>query len=235
MTSFKMVRVLKCHNFKEQKVFSDAYEPTSIACSVSKDLVFVASSDSQVFVYSLVDDGFPQVCHFPLVSPSKELIFSDIGNYVLSKETTRKDKPGHYTARVYFNWSKPLEGEGKSSHKIKVYQIGYSVTRSYTSKPETLTAVEILSRFSVHALTRCPSTGSIAVATETAVTIYKRFVDYPFDLQRVYVVEPGFSIHKLAICEHFVAFASTTEVRVLRVTFNGQTALSYERSWSKDE
>lgn len=223
-----------CHSFKQQKVFSDAYEPTSISCSVLEDLVFVATSLSEVFVYSLLEDGFPLVHRFPSVSVAKEIIFSNVGNYILTREATRKDKPSYCTARVYVNWSKWCQSEGS---KMKIHQVGYSVTRPATStspelEGETMTVVEILSRFAVCALSCCPTSGNVAVATETAVSLYKVCRDGPFDLQKLYVVEPGFCIQKLAICEQFVAFTSASEVRVLRIALDGQSVV--EQSLTKD-
>ena len=214
-----MVRVLMCHNFTEQKVFSDAYQPSVTAYSYSRDLVFICTAKAHVFVYSLAEDGFPLLYQFPLLSVATEMMYNDIGDFIFAKEITRRDKPSHFSARVYFNWSKWREGF--TSYKTKILQVGYSFTQSFSLEPNALTALEVQCRFSVRGIASCPVSTNIAVATETTICVYKRCVECYFDFQRLYIVEPGFSIYRLVICEQFVAFTSTSEVRVLQVTMSG--------------
>jgi hypothetical protein len=208
-----------CHNFKEQKVFSDAYEPSAQAYSASKDLVFICTAKAHVFVYSLSEDGFPLLSQFPLISTATDMIFNDTGDFIFTKEITRKDKANHFAARVYFNWSKWRQEF--ANHKRKVLQLGFSFTQSFSLEPNALTALEVQSRFSVRSISCCPVSTNIGVATETTVSVYRQCVECPFDFQRQYIVEPGFSIYRLVLCEQFVAFTSTSEVRVLQVTTNG--------------
>ena len=228
---FKMVRVLMCHNFKEQKVFSDAYEPCAKAYSISRDLVFICTAKSHVFVYSLSEDGFPLRFQFPLISTATDMIFSDVGNFIFTKEITRKDKAGHFTARVYFNWSKWRQEF--ANHKTKVINLGFSFSQSFSLEPNVLTTLEVQSRFSVRSISCCPVSTNIAVATETTISVYRRCVDCPFDFQRLYIVEPGFSIYTLVICEQFVAFTSTSEVRVLQVTTTSDTPSLLEQGFDR--
>ena len=63
--------------------------------------------------------------------------------------------------------------------------------------------------------------------------MYRRCVDCPFDFQRLYIVEPGFSIYTLVICEQFVAFTSTSEVRVLQVTTTSDTPSLLEQGFDR--
>ena len=204
-----------CHNFKEQKVFSDAYEPSTTAYSLSRDLVFICTTKGHVFVYSLSQDGFPLLYQFPILSTATEMIFNDTGDFIFTKELTRQDKTNHFTARVYFNWSKWREE--LRNNKTKIVQVGFSFSQSFSLEPNALTALEVQSRFSVRSISCCPVSTNIAVATETTIAVYRRCLECPFDFQRMYIVEPGFSIYRLAICEQFVAFTSTSEVRVLHV------------------
>ena len=228
----KMVRVLMCHNFKEQKVFSDAYEPSAKAYSSTRDLVFIATSQAHVFVYSLSQNGFPLLFQFPLISTATDMIFNDVGDFIFTKEITRKDKPGHFSARVYFNWSKWKKEF--DNHKMKVVRLGFSVTQSFCLEPDALTVMEVQSRFSVRCISSCPVSTNIAVATETTVSVYRRCFKCPFDFQRLYIVEPGFSIYKLVIFEQFVALTSTNEVRVLQVMMSGDKPSLSEQSFVND-
>ena len=227
-----MVRVLMCHSFKDQKVFSDAYEPTRTAYSLERDLVFVCTAKDHVFVYSLAEDGFPLLYQFPLLSVATDLICNDTGDFIFTNEMTRKDKPNHFTARVYFNWSKWRKEF--ANRKTKVLQLGFSFAPCFALEPNVLTAVEVQSRFSVRSISCCPVSTNIAVATETTVSVYRRCAECPFDFQRLYIVEPGFSIYRLVICEQFVAFSSASEVRVLQVTLDGEAPSFLEQSISKD-
>ncbi|XP_028394225.1 uncharacterized protein LOC114518433 [Dendronephthya gigantea] len=211
-----MVRVLMCHSFKDQKIFSDAYEPSTTGYSIAKDMVFICTVKGHVYVYSVSEDGFPLLCQFPLVSVATDMIFNDIGNFVFTREITRKDKPNNFTARVYFNWSKWREEF--ANHKTKVLQCGFSLAQSYSLEPYALTVVEMQTRSSVNTLSSCPVTTNIAVGTETTVLVYSRCVECPFDFQKLYMVEVGFSIFKVVICEQFIAITSDCELRVLQVT-----------------
>ena len=223
-----MVRVLMCHNFKEQKVFSDAYKPSAKTYSITRDLVFICTSKGHVFVYSLLEDGFPLLFQFPLLSTATDMIFNDIGDFIFTKEITRKDKPDHFSARVYFNWSKWKKEFANS--KMKVVHLGFSFTQSFCLEPNAFTAVEVQSRFSVRSISSCPVSTNIAVATETVVSVYRCCFECPFDFQRLYIVEPGFSIYKIVLCEEFVALTSTNEVRVLQITMNGDRSSLLEQN-----
>ena len=216
-----MVRVLMCHSFKDQKIFSDAYEPNTIAYSIAKDMVFICTSEGHVFVYSVSEDGFPLLYQFPLVYVATDMIFNDNGDFVFTREITRKDKPNHFTARVYFNWSKWRKE--LANHKPKILQQSFSFARSYSLEPYALTVVEMQSRSSVVTLSSCPVSTNIAVGTETTVLVYGRCVECPFDFQKLYMVEPGFSKFKIVICEQFIAFTSAREILVLQVTQAGDS------------
>ena len=227
-----MVRVLMCHNFKEQKVFSDAYKPSAKAYSITRDLVFICTSKAHVFVYSLLEDGFPLLFQFPLLSTATDMIFNDVGDFIFTKEITRRDKPGHFSARVYFNWSKWKKEF--ACNKMKLVHLGFSFTQSFCLEPNALTAVEVQTRFSVRSISSCPVSTNIAVATETVISVYRRCLECPFDFQRLYIIEPGFSIYKIVLFEQFVALTSTNEVRVLKITMNGDRSSLLEQNLTNE-
>lgn len=227
-----MVRVFMCHNFKEQKVFSDAYEPSAKAYSVSRDLVFICTAKAHIFVYSLSEDGFPLLYQFPLQYAASEMIFNDIGDFLFTKEFLKKDKTNHFTARVYFNWSKWRPEF--ANNKTKILQLGFSSRQSFPLERNALTALEILSPFSVHSISSCPVSTNIAAASETKVSVYGRCAECHFDFMLLYIVEPGFSIYRVVICEQFVALTSASEVRVLQVSVNGEVLSNPNQIGSND-
>lgn len=76
-----MVRVLTCHHFAYQEVFTTEDEPDRLYAD--DDKVFVATSQCFVEVHSLKEHGCPLLAKFPTVAPVKEIIYSRHGKGVV--------------------------------------------------------------------------------------------------------------------------------------------------------
>ena len=83
-----MVRVLRCHHFKSQEVFTTDNEPHTMYTAA--DMVFVAMDQCFIAVHSLKEPGCPEIFRFPTIAPVKQVVYSEAGVYRLYLRHIRK-------------------------------------------------------------------------------------------------------------------------------------------------
>lgn len=227
-----MVRVLLCHYFKSQKVFSESYQPTSL-CS-TKEFLFVGIGGCKVFVYSLQQPNFQLVCQFSTISTAVKLICNDTSNYVATIER-RQQRDAMKFSRVYFNWDKASLNEA-----VRVLVAGHSLFQRDSTYASQFVAIELSSRGAVTALASCKATGNVVLSTDGKLCLYRQCVSHKkpevtasgtslggsekiYDFEHLLDIEPGFIVRGIDICENFIAYRSRLEFRVVKLEFYNQT------------
>lgn len=225
-----MVRVLLCHHFKSQKVFSESYQPTSL-CS-TKEFLFVGIGGCKVFVYSLQQANFPLVCQFSTISTAIKLICNDNSSYVATIER-RQQRDAMKFSRVYFNWEKATLNDA-----VRVLVAGHSLLQRDSSYTSQFLAIELSSKGAVTAIATCKSTGNVIISSEGKLCLYRQCISMTpevnspgcylseriCDFEHILDIEPGFVVRGVDICENFVAFRSKFEFRVVKLEFFNQNS-----------
>ena len=222
LTEINMVRVLLCHYFKDQNVFSDSYQPTAI--TTTKEYLFLSTSAMKICVYSLEQPNFPLFCQFPTISKPMKLMCNDHAKYVAAIESkvqrSRSSGGNRQTfARVYFNWSQASLGEA-----VRAVVAGHSKCQKNVESPFTsqFLVVELPLAFSPCGISSCPTTGNIIVAGERRMCLFRACggpVCYDFEL--FVEVDPGLTcIRGLAFGDTFLAVMSNLEVRIIKLVFS---------------
>ncbi|XP_032235022.2 Hermansky-Pudlak syndrome 3 protein [Nematostella vectensis] len=221
-----MVKVLLCHYFRSQRVFSDSFNPTSL--HASRQFIFIGVEGCRVFVYCLDQPNFPVFCQFSTISTAVKLISNDAGNYVASIERRQQREAVTY-ARVYFNWERASKNEA-----VRVVVAGYSsYQRNNEDSSQQFFAVELPSRTSITALACCKNTGNIIIACDGKLSVYRlcstaitkpevEAARFSCDLEHLIDIEPGVVIRGVDICDHFIAFRSKLEARAIKLVFPEQ-------------
>ena len=221
---------------KQRLLTSVPNEPVAIACS--DECLFVAEEECLLEVFSL--STLKSLGQFRTVSPVRDLVYNAKGDCVVTLE--RKSAVSHGFARIYFKWrgasvDKPMRISLLSS---------FSQDRGMWQPQQHLAAeiVELPGELNspVTCLACCPESGRIAVGMDTTLRIFtltalsgggvtsseegsdpssasfdsSLHLSYSIDiLMDIHTSTP---LHKLAIFSDYVAFISTHEVRVLKLS-----------------
>ena len=94
-------------------------------------------------------------------------------------------------------------------------------------------AIDIPVQYSVNDVSCCDTNGNIALSTEAKVYlyIYKEKIipgtneDVMIDFDCSLEIESGFQINAIALFGYYVAFASSYEIRVIQVMFDGKESV----------
>ena len=94
-------------------------------------------------------------------------------------------------------------------------------------------AIDIPVQYSVNDVSCCDTNGNIALSTEAKVYlyIYKEKIipgtneDVMIDFDCSLEIESGFQINAIALFGYYVAFASSYEIRVIQVMFDGKESI----------
>lgn len=223
-----MVRVLLFHYFKSQRVFFDSFQPTSITST--KDYLFLATGEMKVLVYSLELPNFPLFCQFPTISKPVNLICNERAKCVVTierkTERRRSRRSASTHSRAYFNWFK-----ANLEEPVRTYVAGHSLKQSQEAEEaaKAFLALEIPTQFNVSDICCCPTSGNVAIAGETRVSLF-RWNRYPqsdgfntgtlsCDLEHFLDIEPSMSIKGLALSDSYLALRSNLDVQVLKLVF----------------
>lgn len=221
-----MVRVLLCHYFKSQRIFSESYQPTSL-CS-TQEYLFVGIGGCRIFVYSLEQPNFPLICQFSTISTAVKLICNDNSNYLATIER-RQQRDATKFARVYFNWNKATVNEA-----VRVLVAGHSLLQRNIDYNQQFLAIELSSRSPVTGIASCKASGNVIIATDGKLCLYRQCVvrnvvpevessEYRgvkiSDFEHILDIEPGFVVRGIDLCGPYVTFRSKLEVRVIKLVF----------------
>ena len=224
-----MVRVLLCHYFKSQRIFSESYQPTSLYST--REYLFVGVGGCRVFVYSLEQPNFPLVCQFSTISTAVKLICNDNSNYLATIEK-RQQRDATKFARVYFNWNKSI-----ANGAVRVLVAGHSLLQRNIDHNQQFLAIELPSRSPVTGLASCKASGNVIISADGKLCLYRQCVvrnampeAQPTecggvkisDFEHVLDIDPGFVVRGIDLCGPYVTFRSKLEVRVIKLVFFSQ-------------
>lgn len=239
-----MVRVLLCHYFKSQRVFSESYQPTSL-CSTQRYL-FVGVEGCRIFVYSLEQPNFPLICQFSTISTAVKLVCNDNSNYLATIER-RQQRDATKFARVYFNWNKATPTVNEAV-RIRVLVAGHSLQQRNIDYDQQFVAIELPSRSPVTGIASCKASGNVIISTDGKLCLYRQCVarnvipevepsEYECvkisDFEHILDINPGFVVRGIDLCGPYVAFRSKLQVRVIKLVFFTQQQTEERQKPSK--
>ncbi len=225
---------------KQRLLTSVPGEPVAIACS--DECLFVAEEGCLLEVFSL---GTLQLLgKFRTVSPVRDIVYNAKGDCIVTLE--RKSAVSHGFARVYFKWrgasvDKPMRISMLNSFSQDMRRPQDQVAAEIIELPGELNSP-------VTCLACCPESGRIAVGMDTTLRIFTlssptphssseggvsseeggRREDTPFwegvagagshSIDILMDIHTNTPLHKLDIFSDYVAFISSNEVRVLKLS-----------------
>lgn len=234
---------------KQRLLTSVPNEPVAISCS--DKYLFVAEEGCLLEVFSLAN--LKPLGQFRTVSPVRDLVYNTKGDCVVTLE--RKSSVSHGFARVYFKWrgasvDKPMRISLLSSlsHARDMFRPQDHVAAEIIELPGELNSP-------VTCLACCPESGRIAVGMDTTLRIFtltaisggggvsseegsaselsgvshdsssplSHSIDILMD------IHTNTPLHKLAIFNDYVAFISTHEARVLKLSILRDTELQSQQ------
>ncbi|XP_066282574.1 BLOC-2 complex member HPS3-like [Branchiostoma lanceolatum] len=219
-----MVRVLSCHHFTSQEVFSTKQEPEVIfGCG---DKLFIATVQNVVEVYQVDAKECRHLLGFLTVSAIDQLVYSECGKYVATVEVKSSKQRSLTFVRLYFNW----EGSDvKQPVRARIAGVPAG-----NSQPENtgkqLEVVELPLRKSATCIQCCAVTGNLAIGIGSVMSLYRlcsktvQLTGTTYtDLDHLLDIHIGFNLAEIALCENYVGGISADEVRVLQVHFKNET------------
>lgn len=234
-----MVKVCNFSLFREQKIISPKTgEPLAVTCSAK--YLFVAEEGCVLEVYPLDSTG--PVAQLRTVSPVLELLYNSVGDCIVTLE--RKTPSSHAFARIYFKWH-----DSSIDRPMRVRVIGTLAQSLFHGAQSQHTAAEIVElpadeTASISCLACCPDSGNIAVGMGTKIRVFslkqqgERAVNRlspgsshaPETESSSEVTSPalnilldihtGVFVKKLDIFNDYIAFISSFEARVLKLSFH---------------
>ena len=223
-----MVRVLLFHYFKTQQAFCNSLQPSTL--TATKEYLFLATGAMKVYVYALEQPSFPLFCQFPTISKAVKLVCNEKARCVVTierkiRQARSEEEKIQTFSRAYFNWF-----EANQEEAVRTYVAGYSLWRRQEAKANSSSflALEIPAP-SVSAISCCPTTGNIAVASENKVSLYRwrsspsdnQSTSYACcsDVEHFVDIFPGLQVKELVLSDSYVAFRSNLDVQVLKLVF----------------
>lgn len=213
-------------------------EPVAIACS--DECLFVAEEGCLLEVFSL--ETLQLLGKFRTVSPVRDIVYNAKGDCIVTLE--RKSAVSHGFARVYFKWrgasvDRPMRISMLNSFSQDMRRPQDQVAAEIIELPGELNSP-------VTCLACCPESGRIAVGMDTTLRIFTlssspsgseggmsseeggRREDTPFwegvagagshSIEILMDIHTNTPLRKLAIFSDYVAFISSHEVRVLKLS-----------------
>jgi hypothetical protein len=216
-----MVRVLSCHHFAAQDVFSPPHVP--LAMCASRTHLFVATEHCYLEVNDLTVQGCPQKYRLPTVAPVQALVYCRADDYVATIE--RSDGDDDRVLRIYLNWQADL-----SKNPMRVRVAGNLKSLKYAAEEDEgqrLQAVEVPLKASPVCIACDDHTGNLAVGFHKTVLIYglccKREANSDLiyeDFKCLLELQFSFKVLDVAICEEFVLAISKREFQVVKLNLD---------------
>ncbi|ELU17388.1 hypothetical protein CAPTEDRAFT_225731, partial [Capitella teleta] len=228
-----MVRVLSCHHFAAQDVFSPQHTP--LAMCTSRTHLFVATSHCYLEVHDLTKPGCPQQYRLPTVSPVRALVYCRADDYVATIEGEDEES----VLRIYLNWQADL-----SKYPMRVRVAGNMKSLRYSmhdnDSARRLQAVEVPLKSSPVCIAADEHTGNLAVGFHKTVLIYglccKREANTDIiyeDFKCLLELQFSFKVREVAICEEFVLAVSVREFQVVKLNLD-QIPVTISKNLSLD-
>ena len=216
-------------------------EPVAIACS--NEYLFVAEDDCLLEVFSL--ETLQPLGQFKTVSPVVELIYNAKGDCIITLE--RKNPASHGFARIYFKWRGASVDKPMRISLLHSLTHGILLPQDHPAPAEIIELPAELNS-PVTCLACCEESGRIAIGMDTTLRIFTlnpdpelikggvssdegsgtSASDQSRDASHPHFATPSIGIlldiqtslplSKLSIFNDYVAFISTHEARVLKLS-----------------
>ncbi len=213
----KMVKVCNFSFFNEQRILSPKTgEPLAIACS--DDHLFVAEEGCVLEVYSLITKE--PIAQLRTVSPVVQLLYNPRGDCIVTLE--RKNVVSRMFARVYFKWRESNDDRPMRISLITSLTQGLlSGSQSVQAEINELPADETMS---VNCAAVCKESGRIAVGMDSRIRVFSLTPVYKGGcvtshcIEILLDVETGVTVRKVDVFNDYLAFISSREARVLKLS-----------------
>ncbi|CRL05443.1 CLUMA_CG018101, isoform A [Clunio marinus] len=222
-----MVRVMSIYHFSSQHIQQLSIEELSAACMISdSEIALARASDHTIELRPLSDilgdyENIPDVAikSFSSVDDVKEIIYSKVGNYILTLESrmSNYERAEIRYVRIYANW----DTKQSSPNALRARIAG-----KITPMKKTLEMLELPLNLNPTSIACCQTTGNILVnhkniiqiflfkycTNETTKLQYIDFFEAPFNVELVF--EPL----KVLFCEDIVSCYSKQYFHVFKIT-----------------
>ena len=224
-----MVKVLPSKfTLFEQNIFTPPGEPLAITCS--DECLFISEDGCLLEVYKL--DSLESIAQFRTISPVIQFVYNSKGDCVVTLE--RKQPNAHGFARVYFNWrgssvDKPVRVSMMSAFMQGVIQTQDRIAADIVELPAE-------PHRSVDCLACCEQTGRIAIGMHKTVRVFSLDVDrsggasckeyLTHNIQILLDIHTSILLKKVAIFDSYIAFISSCEAQVVKISLLNSGAKS---------
>lgn len=229
-----MVKVFPSYfGFIEKQRILTAVQGEPVAVTCSEECVFIAEEGCLLEIFSLT--SLQLLGQVRTVSPVKDLVYNLKGDCIVTLE--RKSASSHGFARVYFKW------RGATVDKPMRISLLHSLSLDmHTRRSQDHVTAEIIElpgelNSPVTCLACCAESGRIAVGMDTTLRVFTLHEekggvssedDQPGSLcggdglthaiDILLDIHTNTPLHRLSIFSDYVAFISTSEVRVLKLS-----------------
>jgi hypothetical protein len=224
-----MVKVFPSYfSFIEKQRILTAVQSEPVAVTCSEECLFVAEDGCLLEIFSL--ESLQLLGQVRTVSPVKDLVYNAKGDCIVTLE--RKSDISHGFARVYFQW------RGATVDKPMRISLLHSFSQDMR-RPQDFVTAEIIElpgelNSPVTCLACCPESGRIAVGMDTTLRIFtlqqeEKGVSSEEEgpsggegsthaINILLDIHTSTHLSRLSIFSDYVAFISTNEVRVLKLS-----------------
>jgi len=190
-------------------------------CGLEEHLL-VATSLSQIEVFSLVEPGCPLITRFPTVAPVVQMLYSKKDEFLATlEESSDRYDTENRSVRIYRNWHANRDGQ-----PMRARVAGHSTSIRYDEDLEDrFEVIEIPLKGDPTTLAIDGHTGILGVAIGKTLLVYgmcNKIVAEGnghkyYDIKLLLELEFSFDIHSLALCEEYIACASYHQFQVVKV------------------
>lgn len=225
---------------KQQLLTSVPGEPVAITCS--NECVFVAEEGCLLEVFSL--NSLKLMGQVRTVSPVRDLVYNAKGDCIVTLE--RKNSLSLGFARVYFKWRGATVDQPMRISLLNSFSSAEALRWSQDHIAAEIIELPGEHNSQISCLSCCAESGRIAVGMDTTLRIFTLSVDYEgkggvssgegsevshdssalsYSIDMLLDIHTNTCLHKLSIFNDYIAFISTHEVRVLKLSLLRDTEL----------
>lgn len=211
-------RMLACHNFVSQDVFTTEDKDIVSMCAAG-DKLLIATSRMNVEVRDLNSKG-QLLMAFPTTDQALSIVYCEGANFVLTLEKEMSRSVDMFHVRAYFNWwVEPC------NQVPKTRDAGSQPAASNGATDSRLEIVELPSkRPAVSCIGCCRQSGTSVVASGSSVSVFVLRNRYDVarkqsynDFELLLVLKVSFHPNSLHVCEDHVACCSSSELLILKI------------------
>lgn len=229
---------------KQRLLTSVPGEPVAVTCST--ECVFVAEEGCLLEVFSL--DSLKLMGQVRTVSPVRDLVYNAKGDCIVTLE--RKNGLSLGFARVYFKWRGATVDQPMRISLLNSFSAAEALRRSQGHIAAEIIELPGELNSQITCLSCCAESGRIAVGMDTTLRIFTLSVDYEgkggvsssegsevphensalsYSIDMLLDIHTNTSLQKLSIFNDYIAFISTHDVRVLKLSLLRDTELQTQQ------